>query len=163
RNGVWTRCATSEGFAKIPAPTMPPMTIIVASNNPSSRRGLVAVVIPSGVKFCRASVSAPNAFGVPETHYSSSRGTELVNSKFWRRLYERRVLSEILCKFRIVSQPPQSIGGENKVCGAASPQLFQAQNYFLAVARSTSVNAVFFQEIPAFALSIIKYRWVAHV
>src|SRR5437667_8941954 len=33
----------------MPAPTMPPMTIIVASNNPSWRRGFDAVVIPSGV------------------------------------------------------------------------------------------------------------------
>src|SRR5207249_11626640 len=98
-----------------------------------------------------------------QKRYSSSRITKLVNSKFWRRLYERCVLSEILCEFRIVSQPPQSIEGENKVRGAKTAQLFQVQNYLLAVARGTSVNALFFQEMPALALCIIKYRWVAHV
>src|SRR5438093_13740080 len=69
----------------------------------------------------------------------------------------------MLCEFRIVSQPPESIDGENKVRGAKTAQLFQVQNYLLAVARGTSVNAVFFQEMPALALCIIKYRWVAHI
>src|SRR3954470_18554583 len=37
--GEWTRCATSDGFAKIPAPTIPPITIIVASKSPSCLTG----------------------------------------------------------------------------------------------------------------------------
>jgi hypothetical protein len=37
RVGVWTIRATEEGFLKIPEPMMPPMTIIVASNNPNLR------------------------------------------------------------------------------------------------------------------------------
>src|SRR5262249_7179578 len=79
-NGVCTRCATSEGLAKIPAPTMPPITIIVASNNPSRRRGSLGVVIPSEVKFCRASVQD----GRPFTEWSrggvSDIGGQLVRA-----------------------------------------------------------------------------------
>src|ERR1035437_6434358 len=42
RNGVCTCLATTLGFMKIPDPTMPPITSIVASNTPSCRRTLVS-------------------------------------------------------------------------------------------------------------------------
>src|SRR5260370_32344521 len=38
RKGVCTWCATTEGLRKIPDPTMPPITIMVASKSPSWRR-----------------------------------------------------------------------------------------------------------------------------
>src|SRR5437763_6011904 len=37
RSGVWTNRATTDGLTKIPAPMMPPITIIVASNTPRRR------------------------------------------------------------------------------------------------------------------------------
>src|SRR5690242_5695247 len=40
RKGVCTRSATTYGLIKMPEPTMPPITIMVASNTPSRRRGL---------------------------------------------------------------------------------------------------------------------------
>src|SRR5215471_6635185 len=35
--GVCTRCATTYGFMKMPAPTMPPITSMVESNRPRRR------------------------------------------------------------------------------------------------------------------------------
>src|ERR1039457_7269375 len=46
RNGVCTCCATTYGLMKMPEPTMPPITIMVASNSPSWRRGLVSAKPP---------------------------------------------------------------------------------------------------------------------
>src|SRR5664279_1279216 len=37
RTGVCSCCATTYGLMKMPAPTMPPITIMVASNRPTCR------------------------------------------------------------------------------------------------------------------------------
>src|ERR1017187_3189687 len=42
RNGVCPCLATTLGFMKIPDPTIPPITSMVASNTPSCRRTLVS-------------------------------------------------------------------------------------------------------------------------
>src|SRR5437016_1818726 len=96
---VWTRCATSEGLAKIPAPTMPPMTIIVASNNPSSRRG----------------------FGASNVNLSSRCRIQSVDSELRSGLYQRRRLIQMPCKIRIVLEPPKRVGCENKIRRAMAP------------------------------------------
>src|ERR1039457_6921096 len=46
RNGVCTCWATTYGLMKMPEPTMPPITIMVASKSPSWRRGLVSANPP---------------------------------------------------------------------------------------------------------------------
>src|SRR5438552_13429259 len=105
------------------------------------------------------------------THQRNSKGhafspddrTQSVDFEFRSRLHQRCVCGEMLCEFRIVIQPPESIGGENNVCGAAPVQFFKISSRFLAIARNTSVNAVFFKEMPALALRVTKYRWVASV
>src|SRR5438034_4137843 len=80
------------------------------------------------------------------THQRNSKGhafspddrTQSVDFEFRSRLHQRCVCDEMLCEFRIVIQPPESIGGENNVCGAASAQLFKVNNRFLVIARNTS-------------------------
>src|SRR5438067_991285 len=53
----------------------------------------------------------------------------------------------MLCEFRIVMQPPESIDGENNVRGAAPAQAFQICSRLLAIGRITGVNAVFLQKM----------------
>src|SRR5205823_3991840 len=95
--------------------------------------------------------------------FSPCYGDKLVDFEFLTRRHHRGALGETLCEFRIVIQPPERIPGKHYVCGAAASQLFKIYNRVLAIARSTLVNAVVFQKMPALALRIIKYRWVAHV
>src|SRR5882724_1934431 len=94
---------------------------------------------------------------------SPRRGVKFIDFEFLTRRHHRGALGETLCEFRIVIQPPERIRGKHYVCGPAASQLFKINNRVLAIARSTLVNAVFFQKMPALALRIIKYRWVAHV
>src|SRR5207249_11294041 len=116
--------ATSQGCAKIPAPTMPPITIIVASNNPSCRRGFEGstVVIPTAAEnlvgrlcqtppqvFHRTHYKCLSQFGRYETpekqqrrHVSPRNRTQFVDFELWSHLYQHRAIAEMLREFRIV-------------------------------------------------------------
>src|SRR5438552_2367026 len=92
----------------------------------------------------------------------SFRGwTQSVDFEFRSRLNQRCAFAEMLCEFRIVIQPPKSIGGENKVRGAAATQFFKIGNRLLAIAWITIVNPLFFEKVPAAPMRIIEDSRIA--
>ena len=108
-------------------------------------------------------MSAPNAFGVPEMPYSSSRDAEFVNSKSWGCLHQLCAFGQMLCKFRIIIQPPKCVGRENEIRRAAAVQLLKIGNRLLAVARIAGVDGVFLEEVPTLSLRVLKYRRITRV
>src|SRR5580704_3793534 len=67
---VCTCCATTYGLIKMPAPTMPPITIMVASNSPTWRSrpvgvgcgiGLEADEVNEGLRIKGSTVARPHA------------------------------------------------------------------------------------------------------
>src|SRR5258708_771587 len=95
--------------------------------------------------------------------FSPYYGGQFVDFEFRGRLGQRCVLAEMLCEFRIVIQPPECVRCENNVRGATPAQLFKIDNRGLAVAGITFVSPVSLKEMPALAMRIIKYRWIASV
>src|SRR5262249_6196186 len=108
----------------------------------------------------RQTIQADGA--VPESRSFHSRA-QLVDFKFWGCLHRRCAFGQMLREFRIVVEPPKCVGGENEMRRAAATQLLKIGNHLLAVARSSSVNGVFLEKVPAFAPRVVKYRRITHV
>src|SRR5438270_818043 len=74
-----------------------------------------------------------------------------------------RTHGEMLSELRIRFQPPKPGRGKNKMRCALATQSLKIGNRLLAVLWIAAVNPILLEKMPAFALRIIEYGWIATV
>src|SRR4030095_2825223 len=94
---------------------------------------------------------------------SPGLGGESVNSKFGRRLNQRRAFAQMVDEFWIRLEPPKSVPRKNEMRGPATTQPLKILDCLLAVVRIAVVDRVVLQEMPTPPLRVVKDGRVTHV